>query len=53
MTEGTPQLNRIEAKLDRLLSIWEEYEPLIKQLSEFQNMSAGDKIKALMKRGTS
>lgn len=54
MSEGTPtQADRIESKLDRLLAIWERYEPLISKLAEFQTMSSKDKIKELMRRGTS
>lgn len=48
----TDQMNRIEEKLDRLLAIWEEYEPLIHKAAEFQNMTAAQKVKALMNRGT-
>lgn len=62
MTEGTPesrdewlidtdQMNRIESKLDQLLEIWTEFEPLIRKLAEFQQMSGKDKIKELMMRG--
>jgi hypothetical protein len=60
MSEGTPetrdewlidtdQMNRIEAKLDSLLAIWREFEPDIRKLHEFQQMSGTDKIKELMK----
>lgn len=62
MTKGTPesrdewlidtdQMNRIESKLDKLLEIWTEFEPLIRKLAEFQQMSGKDKIKELMMRG--
>ena len=49
----TDQLNRIEEKLDKLLGIWAEFEPLIRKAAEFQNMSASEKVKAVLKRGAS
>lgn len=63
MSEGTPevldewlidtdQINRIEQKLDKMLSIWEQYEPLIHKFAEFQGMTAAEKVRMLMKRGT-
>jgi hypothetical protein len=43
------QINRMEAKLDRLIAVWEEFEPFLRQAHVLMNMSPADKVKTLLK----
>lgn len=45
------QLDRIEQKLDRLISLLDEFGPLLKRYRELSEMKPAQRVKELLKNG--